>query len=175
MAVQDAPCCGLASLPPWLVAGVLWVQWWMCCRWSSLWRHTAARLWLKWGFFSSAGAAATLTKEPLWLPCRAACNVSLSSAHLFSWKKQQQQLQSRISSANIFSGYNILSAGHISCSRGRLALPEHSEQKTSGASNEKQILIFAGVTMEVKYSEAAGRVRHSQLNDTFTLGSLCDS
>lgn len=77
-----------------------------------------------------------------------------------------------ISQLGIFSRYNILSAGHISYSRGRLALPDHSEQKTTGASNEKQILIFAGVTMEVKYSEAAGRVRHSPLNDTFTLGAL---
>lgn len=77
-----------------------------------------------------------------------------------------------ISQLGIFSHYNILSAGHISYSRGRPALPAHCEQKTTGASNEKQILIFAGVTMEVKYSKAAGRVRHSPLNDTFTLGAL---
>lgn len=77
-----------------------------------------------------------------------------------------------ITQLGIFSRYNILSAGHISYSQGRLTLPDHSEQKTTGASNEKQILIFASVTMEVKYSKAAGRVRHSPLNDTFTLGAL---
>lgn len=98
--------------------------------------------------------------------------MSLSSTHLFSWKKKKASttvpVTYFISQWVIFSGYNILSAGHISSSRGRLAGP----QKTSGASSEKQILIFAGVTMEVKYSEAAGRVRHSQLNDTFTLEAL---
>ena len=52
------------------------------------------------------------------------------------------------------------------------------EQSTTAAWNEKQILIFAGVTLECEIWEAQGVVEHSPFNDTFTFlfyGQFCFS
>lgn len=147
-----------------------------CCLRISLWRHAVAVSEMRPLSHLPARRCdshrgASMAVMGSWIQCE-----SFQCTFVFIEKRKNTTTTVTvtyfISQLGIFSHYNILSAGHISYSRGRLALPAHCEQGTTGASNEKQILIFAGVTVEEKYSMAAVRVRHSPFNDTFTLGAL---